>query len=227
VPYHHIYAATATGARCWGDNAYGQLGDGTTTERSAPTAVVGLPGGVRQVAAAYNRTCAVLGDGTVRCWGEGYGTRPVAVAGLSSVTAIAVAKDHQCAVKADGTVWCWGGNGSGQLGDGTTTDRTAPVKVAGLGSLTMRTVAVAEQHSCATSSTGLVRCWGGNGSGQLGDGTTTGRLLPVAVIGITGATAVAAGGNSSTCAIVSGGALKCWGGNRVALGILAPMVVPL
>ena len=126
---------------CWGANSYGQLGDGTTTDSSTPVAVSGLTGmAVTAVAAGANGTCALLKSGTVECWGANFygqlgdGTytgpqtctggacsmTPVAVSGLSGVTAIAVGDEHVCALTG-GTVECFGSNLSGQLGDGTST----------------------------------------------------------------------------------------------------------
>ena len=120
-------------ARCWGNNWFGQLGDGTTTERHTPVAVSGLSNAVAIAAGNYH-TCAVLGDGTARCWGRndygqlGDGTTterhtPVAVSGLTNAVAVSAGGDHTCAVLSDGTARCWGDNSDGQLGDGTTADR--------------------------------------------------------------------------------------------------------
>jgi alpha-tubulin suppressor-like RCC1 family protein len=126
--------------RCAGENDYGQLGDGTTTNRYAAAPVVGLDGAM-VIAAGGAFTCALKSDGTVWCWGLNseigqLGDRtmvdrstPVAVYGLSQVTGISVGVNHACATKTDGTVWCWGINSQGQLGDRTTTTRAQPVQV--------------------------------------------------------------------------------------------------
>jgi 6-phosphogluconolactonase (cycloisomerase 2 family)/alpha-tubulin suppressor-like RCC1 family protein/fibronectin type 3 domain-containing protein len=127
----------------WGNNSYGQLGDGsTTTNRSTPVQASGLSG-VTAIAAGAGHTLALKSDGTVWAWGRNsYGqlgdgstttrTTPVKVSGLSGVTAIVAGSSHSLALKSDGTVWGWGNNGYGQLGDGSTTSRTTPVQVSGL-----------------------------------------------------------------------------------------------
>ena len=111
-------------------------------------------------------------------------------------------------------VWCWGGNGRGQLGDGTTTDRTLPTRVAGLSDVV--SLSVGTDHACAAGGSGVLRCWGANTSGQLGDSTTIDHPSPTVVSGLTNVTSVTAGAGS-TCAIGDRGTAKqqvfCWGRN--------------
>ncbi len=118
--------------RCWGENREGQLGNGTTANpgTAQPVAVSGITGATAVATGAYH-TCAVLGNGTVRCWGRndqgqlGNGTvtsssTPVPVSGLTGVAAVSGGGVHTCAVLTNGTVQCWGENTFGQIGDGTT-----------------------------------------------------------------------------------------------------------
>ena len=224
------------GVKCWGWNSDGQLGDGTTTNRSTPVDVIGLNSGVAAIAAGWTHSCALLDSGGVKCWGRnefgqlGDGTTtnrstPVDVIGLNSgVVAIAAGMYHTCALLENGGVKCWGRNDRGPLGDGTTTNRSTPVNVSGISS-SIAAIAAGGAHTCALLDSGGVKCWGDNESGQLGDGTTTNRSTPVDVRGLDSeVAAIAAGapfyGYGHTCALLTGGGVKCWGNNVTgALGV--------
>lgn len=225
---NHTCAVTVSGAACWGSNSTGQLGDGTTTVRLTPRSVsgLGMGSGVKAIAAAKgsSHTCAVTTAGAAKCWGYngngqlGDGTRidsltPVTVSGLGSgVVSVAMGMYHACALTSAGGVACWGGNGNGQLGDGTQTQRFAPVPVIGMGS-GVATLAAGNSHSCVVTTAGAAMCWGYNGNGQLGDGTTTQRLTPVNVAELdSGVTGIGVG-HIHTCAQQQAGGLKCWGSN--------------
>jgi alpha-tubulin suppressor-like RCC1 family protein len=219
---HTCALTSGGGVKCWGWNRQGQLGNGTTTNSSTPVDVSGLASGVAAIAAGAYHTCALTSGGGVKCWGIdgllGNGlttgsTVPVEVSGLAGgVTAIAAGSLHTCALTSGGGVKCWGSNTYGKLGDGTTTKSTVPVDVSGPMS-GVTAIAVGGYHTCAVTRGGGVKCWGYNGYGQLGDGTTTGRRIPVDVSGIaSGITAIAAG-DVHTCALTGGGGVSCWGRN--------------
>ena len=218
----HTCAVRTGEVWCWGDNHFGQLGDGTEEDRSQPVRVAGLPAGVTRIASMGNITCAITSQGGVLCWGlNNYGElgngshssslQPIPVSGLSSgVIALAGGGYFICAITEQGQVYCWGANDNGQLGDGTDSDRAAPVMVSGLPAA-VTALATGSVHTCALTASGEVWCWGNNRSGQLGDGTLIDRSTPVRVSGLANASAITAG-NGFTCAVVEN-QLYCWGEN--------------
>ena len=221
----HTCALTDAGAvKCWGWNELGQLGDGTTTDRRTPTDVVGLTSGVLAIAIGGNHSCALTDAGAVKCWGANEDgqvgdttttnrSRPGTVSGLESeVRALDAGLTSSCAVTMDGSVRCWGSNQWGQLGDGGTTDRSAPVGVVGLPA-GVQDVTVGGTHACVLTDAGGLLCWGANSSGQLGDRTTEKRQQPVPVTGLTADVGAVSAGSLHTCA-VSGGDVVCWGNNQ-------------
>ncbi len=218
VGIYHACALPGDGTvKCWGDNSHGQLGNGVRTDSltlpgdtvPAPVTVAAAPGstsplsGVSAIAAGLGHTCALLANGTVKCWG--WNSRiddPIAITGSG-----------------------------GQLGDGTTIDRLTPVTViAGPGSTSplsgVSAIAAGWFHTCALLVDGTVKCWGTNWQGQLGDGTGEGGLAPVtapvtviaapgSTSALSGVTAIAAG-DLKTCAILADGTVTCWGSNYVS-----------
>ena len=204
---------------CWGYNGQGQLGDGTTTSRNTPTQTSSLGTDRTAVAitAGSDHTCAILDDGSVSCWGyNGYGrlgdgtttnrNTPTQTSSLGTdrtAVAITAGAYHTCAILDDGSVSCWGWNNHGQLGDGTNTDRNTPTQTSSLGTdRTAVAITVGTFHTCAILDDGSVSCWGYNGYGQLGDGTTTDRNTPTQTSSLgTDRTAVAitAGSISHMC----------------------------
>jgi alpha-tubulin suppressor-like RCC1 family protein len=218
------------GARCWGANGNGQLGDGTTTDRHTPVAVQGLPLNIAQIAAGGTHTCALLTDGSVWCWGSGGkgqlgdgstsgSSTPVAVTGLPASVQIAVGGnlfggDSSCALTSAGEAFCWGWNAAGQLGNGTTTDSDAPVPVTGL---TSGVLAIANNggNACAMLASSQVDCWGDNSVDELGDGSSGGMsTTPVTVSGLTTlGTSISANNGAAACALNAAGQAECWGWN--------------
>ncbi len=218
---------------CWGDNGYGQLGDGTNTTRNTPTQTATLGTGRTAVALSSGsaHTCAILDDGSVSCWGEnqygqlGDGTTtgrntPTQTSSLGTGrTAVALSSGgwHTCAILNDGYVSCWGSNGNGRLGDGTDTERNIPTQTSSLGTgRTAVAISSGGSHTCAILDDGSVSCWGDNWKGQLGDGTDTYRNAPTQTSSLgTGRTAVAiSSGRWHTCAILDDASISCWGYNR-------------
>jgi alpha-tubulin suppressor-like RCC1 family protein len=226
--------------RCWGFADYGELGDGVTRRYGAvPVEVAGISNAI-QVSANWETGCALLADGSVKCWGLnddgslGNGSLwfesdvPVSVSGISTATQISVGYDSACARLSDGSLKCWGSNRDGELGDGLTNHghndgdgdfSPLPVSVSGISSAI--SVSAGVSYACALLADGSMRCWGSSEGGVLGDGLTRHghhdsdgadfSPSPVTVRGISGADLIAAGGSIS-CARLSGGTLKCWGG---------------
>jgi len=223
----------------WGNNGYGQLGDGTTTQRNTPVQVLGLNGvgvltDIIAVAAGSNHSLALASNGRIYAWGyNAYGqlgdntttnrSTPVQVKAASnnpvtSMAAIAAGSNHSLALMAEGLVYAWGSNSDGQLGDGTTTNRSTAVRITALSDLYIGAIDAGNNHSLALTREGAVYAWGINTYGQLGDGTTTSRSTPVQVKGVGGlgnlshVTAIAAGGQHSL-ALNSLGVVYAWGSN--------------
>jgi alpha-tubulin suppressor-like RCC1 family protein len=202
----------------------------------------------RAVSAGFEHTCALTTGGRVKCWGSnehgqlGVGSRidssvPLDVALPGPATAISAGYYHSCALVA-GAVHCWGDNSFGEIGDGTTEDRLAPVSVPDLpavsgvsaGGCGTEVPNTSFGHTCAVLTDGALRCWGSNGSGQLGDGSRRTRTRPVAVTVLPAGAVVSAValGERHTCAL-AGGAVYCWGANdsaQLGIGALTGQTVP-
>jgi alpha-tubulin suppressor-like RCC1 family protein len=216
-------SAASNGAVAWGQNLFRQLGDGGIQASSdVPVAVKELSG-VTAVSAGGRHSLALLSNGTVMAWGddefgqlgngmvETLSDVPVAVSGLTGVTAISAGGNHSLALLSNGTVMAWGENESGQLGNGSTNESDVPVAVKGLTGVIA--VSAGGSHSLALLKTGAVMAWGENEFGQLGNGNVKQANSPVAVKGLTGVIAVSAGGSHSL-ALLKTGAVMAWGSNE-------------
>ena len=238
----HSLALDSDGALyAWGSNAYGQLGNGTTTNSSVPVAVkiAGTPLAgktIVQIAAGANHNMVLTSDGAVYTWGWNYhgqlgnntktnSNTIVAVQTISTpiagkkIVKIAAGQGHSLALTDDGMVYAWGRNDTGQLGNNATTDAMLPVAVTVTGTpmsnKTIVEIASGARHSLAIDSSGKVYAWGHNGSGQLGNNSTVNALTPVAVQAPADKNIIQVSGSgwlgASSSALTSNGAVYSWG----------------
>ncbi|WP_026284378.1 RCC1 domain-containing protein [Salinispora arenicola] len=221
---------TSDAVLAWGDNYYGQLGDGTTNNYRTVPIPVGLPTGTEVTAAAGGdaHSLAVTSAGTVLAWGRnavgqlGDGTTinrstpvDVRLPPGTTVTAVAAGFNHSLALTSAGTVFAWGDNSTGQLGDGTRTNRSTPVAVGLPVGTIVTAIAGGGSHSLAVTSAGNARAWGNNFVGQLGDGSNINRDASVHVRLPPGTTVTAvAGGLTHSLALTSVGTVLSWGSNN-------------
>jgi alpha-tubulin suppressor-like RCC1 family protein len=234
-----VYTQVATGERhtcgltqdgavlCWGDNTYGQLGQGAERggRMNTPIKVLGVTGATA-ISAGLHNTCAVITGGSVKCWGGNSADQlgvldpvdvPVTAQGVAGATAISVGRSHTCALITGGSVQCWGENRSFQLGLGNavgTPLESSPATVPGItGAIA---ISAGDKHTCALFTGGAVQCWGDNINGALGYPVLYRTQYdsrygtPVNVVDLMDATAISAG-TEKTCAVVVGGAVRCWG----------------
>jgi hypothetical protein len=187
----HVLALKRNGdVFAWGYGSLGQLGNGLLVPSSWPVQVMGpnkqgILSGVTSIAAGFNTSVALKGDGTVWAWGDTFGSSPVAVTFPGKIVQIAAGGWHNAALQEDGTVWTWGQNDSGQLGDGTLVNSAQPVKVLTSGGgpplAGALQIAAGQGNTYARDVQGRVLAWGANAWGQLGDGTRNVSSVPVVV----------------------------------------------
>lgn len=224
---NHTCGLTAGGAPyCWGRNDRGQLGDGTNANRLMPAAVTGGLSFEIVTAGGFDigHTCGIIAGGAAYCWGDnergqlGIGTTDLAPhpvpglvsGGLTFVSLTAGLGRHTCALTDVGAAYCWGENTFGALGDGSGADKSSPVVVSGGLVFDQLIAGGFIGHTCGLSDAGAAYCWGENERGQVGDGSTTDRSSPSAVVGGLVFASLDAGFRH-TCALSTSGTLYCWG----------------
>lgn len=215
----HTCGRTKAGvAFCWGENAAGQLGDGSNDLRALPTPVGGALSLVA-LTAGFEHSCGLTSSGAAFCWGDnsegqlGDGTTtiravPTPVAGGLTFMALTAGLSYTCGIASGGAGYCWGANASGQLGDNSVAARSTPSRVAGGHAFTQ--IGAGGFHTCGVVTGGSAYCWGGNAGAQVGDSTKVSRRVPTPVAGGFTFSSLTVGFEHS-CALTSTGAAYCWG----------------
>lgn len=215
-------------AYCWGRNQYGQLGDSTAAATATPVAVL-HPTGVTfdRITAGGAHTCALTSAGQAYCWGHNADGRlgdsttvlplmPVAVLPLGGIAfgQVDAGNAHTCGLDGSGQSYCWGSNTSGQVGDSTINNTRISPTATMQGSLVFTSISAGLSHTCALTGAGQAYCWGYDGDGALGNGSTFGGRIPQTVQQPAGVTFVAVSSNyGHSCGLTSGGQAYCWGEN--------------
>jgi len=227
TPIHYVPSAIASAgfstcaintdgtANCWG--AQPNVGNGASLNASAPTAVAGA---IKFTAIKGSQThfCGLAADASIHCWGVNSLTdtsgattssgTPARLPSSQSWMQVAPGYAFNCALDSSGAAYCWGDNATGELGDGTSTNRFTPAPV--LGGFIFSSVVSGAGHACGLTAGGTAFCWGLNANGQLGDGSTVSRTSPTVVRG--GLTFQSLGAGASwTCGLSTAGQVYCWG----------------
>ena len=229
---------------CWGDNEYGQLGDGTTDGSAVPIYVnVAANETPVEVTVGQVTACALMESGNIYCWGSGYygkmgngepwsddyvntEMRQVLLPEGQGGQTVSISGGHICTILDNGDVYCWGRGNQGQLGYGGTSNRNIPAKVNLPGQRSAIAISTGTYMTCAITTDGMGYCWGENDEGQLGNGTTNSRrTTPVEVLFPSGYTPVSiSAGDDFSCALMDNRKVMCWGENndgRLGQGPLA------
>jgi alpha-tubulin suppressor-like RCC1 family protein len=223
--WHTCVLYSDQSVRCTGINNQGEIGNGTTTGTLDPVVAIGTVNAVT-LRNGNEHTCTLVGDGRMQCWGTNYtgqlgdGTMggfavvPQFVHNITNAIKAISGGYFTCAILPDHTVQCWGRNQDGQLGNGdATTDMPLPGAVQNLGPVA--DLAAGGYHNCALMPDHTVECWGRNGRGQVGDGTSNSPItLPHQVVGMNSAAALSLGGYHS-CALLQNATVQCWGQSDV------------
>ncbi|MBK8256114.1 MAG: hypothetical protein IPK82_26025 [Polyangiaceae bacterium] len=214
---------------CWGNNSFGQLGDGTIVAKTSPVPGATAFSDWTMIDAGTSHACGIRQGGIAMCWGRnnvgqiGDGTKdnngdgtadnelsPVAVAGGGTYLTVSAGSDFSCGVRTDHTLWCWGLNSSRQLGDGTTTEAAAPVQEKSKAT-DWTTVDTGNAWACAVKQNGTRYCWGVNNFAQGGDGTQAAIVEPEQGDAVAEGKAVQLGWDAAACGIRDAGSVHCWG----------------
>ena len=205
--------------RCWGKNDFGQVGVGGITDQGTPQSISFGGEKTKGMAIGRNYTCAVLANGSLRCWGDNEhgqlgigGVSPSTVTLAKKATSVQSGDGHSCTILEDKTLWCWGKNDFGQVGvGGSLTFYDLPQKVSRLGTK-VTSVTVGQERTCAILDDDTLWCWGKNNEGQVGVGNTSNVTTPTQV-SLGGAVDSVKLGGLHTCALLADESLKCWGDN--------------
>jgi alpha-tubulin suppressor-like RCC1 family protein/tRNA A-37 threonylcarbamoyl transferase component Bud32 len=220
--WHSCAVARDGSAWCWGENEHGQLGDRSRDNRVVAVRVADAHI-FRGIAAGGAHTCGLDAFGIAWCWGANNrgqlgdsttreSASPVrSASGSTRFSSIAAGWNFTCALATNGRASCWGENSKGQLGDGTTTDRLAPVPIGS--NVTFTYISAGNSHACGVTGDGIAYCWGLNSNGQLGDGTNADHVMPVRVRTDVRFTSITTGA-LHTCAVAENGNAYCWGRNN-------------
>jgi alpha-tubulin suppressor-like RCC1 family protein len=221
---HSLGVRTNGTAWAWGLNTYGRLGDNSTTSRLSPVSVVGGFTDWCQVSAGCSHSLGVRTNGTAWAWGlNTYGRlgdnsttsrlSPVSVVGgFTDWCQVSAGDAHSLGVRTNGTAWAWGNNGSGRLGDNSTTSRSSPVSVVGEFTDWCQ-VSAGCTHSLGVRTNGTAWAWGCNGQGRLGDNSTTNRSSPVSVVGEFTDWCQVSAGEAHSLGVRTNGTTWAWGSN--------------